>query len=1550
MKMHLYRSFDRRFSALGVGLRNSTSMKSRCSSFAVLVVAIAAAFVATSAAAVNLAGWQHWDSHPWTNPTNFVFFDKAAGPGSGGGSYWTACSRNDTTGAVSCSGNNYSPVPSYDECVQNYAGKPLMKVSYYNAYGHGPYYDQHYWILGQYDIGGDLFYWMAAKSNALGIFDWTNNQGQVKQRALEQHGDSLWGDPVDTATGAQIYKKTLISVQGALPIDLTLEFNTRLPAGRGAWGDGWGHNYQATLGVSSTEATVAWTMSRSESFRRSPAGVFTALSEGTNAHSLVQNADGTYTLITRDQSRYLFSSGGVLQSVWKHGKYIDLTYGARGLSRITDRATGKYLVINYAFDPNTWLWNPTTIQDGNGRQASIAINWRSLASVTDANGNKTLFAYAGSYPDAKLASATDFTSNTTIFSNTYDASRRVISQADPAGRITTFSYNLTSVPLQITTTVTNRDGFVRKFTHDKNLLLTKLVDENNAATDYTYDTAGNRLSATDALGRITSFTYDTRSNVTSITDPASAVIQMAYDAGNNLTQITDDAGKITSFTYDSNNNPLSSTNAKAEVTTSVYNGNGQITEKHNPGGGVEYFNYTGGFLTSTVDRANNTSTLTYDTAGRIASMTDAAGKATSFLYDAMGNVLRTTIPGGAQWNWTYNWRYKKLTEKDPLNQTTAFEYNGNGELTKTTAPLGAVTQYGRTYEQAISSVIDANNQTTQFGRDNVQRLTSIVDALNRTQQFTYDAVGNKTAAFNAATTKVSEVIYNSRDLPATLKDAYGAATALQYDTRKRLTGKTDALSRATQFGYDDLHRMTSVQDASALLTGQGFDLDGNRNALTNAASATTGFQFDLAGRLTLATTATGKQTACTYNNRNLLSTITDANGQVTTLSYNDPGAVAVVTDTVGQISYGRDLKGRLLTVVENGKTITRAYDALDRLTDYTDGDGNHLHYTYDAVGNLLTLTYPDNKVVTYGYDVLNRMTSVTDWANRVTTYAYDQAGRLTTTTRANGTVETRTYDLNNRLLSITDTDSSANVIASTTLARDSIGRITTEASAPVPWLPSGSLASTYSYDSSDRLTSRNDTDGGSNSVMTRAIAFDNASNITSSNTNPLLVPGLVPESVAMTYDVDNRLSSFNGQATQFDNNGNLTSGPLGVSPPLSTLTYDARNRLTSAGGLSFGYDAENRRTSLISAAGATHYTFNPQPALDQLLVKTAPDGTITRYVYGLGLIAEETGSDYRVYHYDSRGSTVAMTDASGAVIGRATYGAYGEVVQKDATLTTPFLFNGQFGVQTDDSGLLYMRARYYSPLIKRFINQDSVLGSIDNSPSLNRFAYANGDPVSLIDPFGLCANEESWRKGLQIVNAFLRMPKALFRSLTGDRDAMADILEAQLPPGAQIGVSSEETLDRYVRAVTTTEGLAGIGGGLALGGLIGKGGFAGVPKAAVAAKTVPTGQFYSTAFETTLNPTSYPGVSRYMHFKEANTALDAAIQSNSGLSKLGISVPKSSSGAILGKSPENWVWHHDTNAGVMQLVPKSQHPNIPGGIFWETMHPEGNGGFSIWGK
>jgi hypothetical protein len=53
-----------------------------------------------------------------------------------------------------------------------------------------------------------------------------------------------------------------------------------------------------------------------------------------------------------------------------------------------------------------------------------------------------------------------------------------------------------------------------------------------------------------------------------------------------------------------------------------------------------------------------------------------------------------------------------------------------------------------------------------------------------------------------------------------------------------------------------------------------------------------------------------------------------------------------------------------------------------------------------------------------------------------------------------------------------------------------------------------------------------------------------------------------------------------------------------------------------------------------------------------------------------------------------------------------------------------------------------MRARYYNPAIRRFVNQDVLFGDLNPGISLNRFAFANGNPISLLDPFGLCPQDD----------------------------------------------------------------------------------------------------------------------------------------------------------------------------------------------------------------
>jgi RHS repeat-associated protein len=348
-------------------------------------------------------------------------------------------------------------------------------------------------------------------------------------------------------------------------------------------------------------------------------------------------------------------------------------------------------------------------------------------------------------------------------------------------------------------------------------------------------------------------------------------------------------------------------------------------------------------------------------------------------------------------------------------------------------------------------------------------------------------------------------------------------------------------------------------------------------------------------------------------------------------------------------------------------------------------------------------------------------------------------------------------------------------------------------------------------------------------------------------------------------------------------------------------------------------------------------------------------------------------------------------------------GQFDQTGQIDAQ-STPRGFTGH--EHLDDLDLIHMNARVYDPDIGRFLSPDPTVPFSQNPQAFNRYAYALNSPTNLVDrngfeprlPNGQGGSMHIYTSGDAPVNApnnaangagrTAAEPKggdggkaqsgfSQFMNSTGKfaprndqsgspgsllKDSGRAMWNASLTSGASaVAGPAGGMLAAYVTAPlrfdydTPNYGYAAEVGLPVLAGM----GTARLPglvtnlvkgEAAAANTAVPDGKFYSVAFETTLSPTSYPGITRYMHFKEANIALDISMQSNPALAKLGISVPKSPTGSIIGKSPENWVWHHDTAPGSMQLVPKSQHPNTPGGSFWETLHPGGSGGFSSWGK
>ena len=318
------------------------------------------------------------------------------------------------------------------------------------------------------------------------------------------------------------------------------------------------------------------------------------------------------------------------------------------------------------------------------------------------------------------------------------------------------------------------------------------------------------------------------------------------------------------------------------------------------------------------------------------------------------------------------------------------------------------------------------------------------------------------------------------------------------------------------------------------------------------------------------------------------------------------------------------------------------------------------------------------RTVTYTYDSADRLATVTDWAARVTHFRYDAAtSQLSRIELPNGTQRVFTYDSAGRVANVRDEVVAGGALVSQfTLGYDALDRIVEETTLPEP--------------------------------------------------APFTVTA-----ASMTYDDDDRLTAWNALATASDADGNLTRGPLGGA--LASFAYDARNRLTNVGTTSYTYDAEGRRISRTASGTKTTFVHDPNAALSRLLQSTT-GSTTTRYVYaGSLLLYAETGSALRVHHYDYRGST----DATGAVLGRVTYGSYGEIVARTGNTATEFLYNGRDGVVTDPNGLYHMRARYYSPETRRFLNADPI----GFAAGTNWYAYVGGCPVIFIDPWGLATIE-----------------------------------------------------------------------------------------------------------------------------------------------------------------------------------------------------------------
>ena len=160
------------------------------------------------------------------------------------------------------------------------------------------------------------------------------------------------------------------------------------------------------------------------------------------------------------------------------------------------------------------------------------------------------------------------------------------------------------------------------------------------------------------------------------------------------------------------------------------------------------------------------------------------------------------------------------------------------------------------------------------------------------------------------------------------------------------------------------------------------------------------------------------------------------------------------------------------------------------------------------------------------------------------------------------------------------------------------------------------------------------------------------------------------------------------------------------------------------------HDAQDHRIAKIVEGTTTTYLVDPNTPYARVIHESRDNGTEIDYSYGLRLL----NNGEHTFLGDALGSTRALADGSGQITDSYDYSPYGTLLRHSGSSDNPFLFTGE---QYDpEAGLYYLRARYYSPELARFLTRDTYNGKPIDPLSQNHYLYAGGNPVVYVDPSG----------------------------------------------------------------------------------------------------------------------------------------------------------------------------------------------------------------------
>ena len=876
-------------------------------------------------------------------------------------------------------------------------------------------------------------------------------------------------------------------------------------------------------------------------------------------------------------------------------------------------------------------------------------------------------------------------------------------------------------------------GYTNGFTYDNyGNLLTSTDGRGNSSTNF-YDAAnGNLIASTDSLGHGTTNFYNGGSLLLGSVDAIGTCTTNYYDAAENLTGTATVSGSTilatNTFAYDLNGNRTNSTVWRrlgsswvGAQTTYIYDAQNRVTQTIDPDGG--------------------TNTVVYNEIGRQAATIDKLGRTTSFEYDAQGRMFRTTYPDLTTESSVYDSAGNRTTSVDRGGRTNIFVYDSLNRVTNTiyadnTTNTTVYDGVGR-----VARTIDARGAVTAFSYDLAGRRIAVTNALSTsvasTNFFGYDANGNHlyfTNALGAVTTNVFDTL--NRQWQTQFPD--GTKTSTRFDVGGRRVAETNQDGIVTLYGYDGAGRLVAVTNAlgtaSQTVTRYEHDEAGNQTAQIDALNRTNRFEYDSLGRRTKRTLPGNQSETFGYNVLGNLIAHTNFNGTIITNQFDGMGRLWKRWNSGTELeTYLYSVTGRLTNRTDASGTHTWVYDGRDRLRTNTTPAGT-LAYTYDANGNQLSLssTTANGVDLSYEYDALNRLTNAVDNRHtgaKNTGYTFDCIGNLAKLKYPNWVTNLWQYDSLNRLTNLTwKLNGAARGEFSYKLGT---GGQRTNLSEMVD---SVSRVFSWQFDKLYRLT--NEIVTGTAPTGNLGYGYDLVGNRTN-RSGSLGALG----SQALNYStndwVDNDTNPGNG-STYFDANGNTTNLD-------GTWQYDWANRLTNfnSGTATYVYDANGNRIMKTASGVTTWYlvaTVNPSgwSHVVEEHMGSSPATVTRRYTYGLELISQSrwTGSVWDTHFFltDGLGSTRALLNSSGNISDTYVYDAYGTLLTSTGTTPNAYRYTGE---QWDENlGLYYLRARYYQPQLGRFWTMDNFEGSQSDPLSLHKYLYCHGDGINYSDPSG----------------------------------------------------------------------------------------------------------------------------------------------------------------------------------------------------------------------